>query len=156
MANGYMVSYTLVAIILSAIDFYFAAKTFRKDEKVGKALGWSAFFAGVITLSYLLSVNTDAPRLISVASSLTFVGIDCMLTSLLYFVYLATRLYNTRAARLFMNATRLLALLDSVNLIANIRTGHVVGYARQDPVGVTYLMKPLYVVHLVFSYCLVA
>ena len=156
MANSYMVSYTLAAIVLSAIDFYFAAKTFRKDEKVGKALGWSAFFAGVITLAYLLSVNTETPWLISVASSLTFVGIDCMLTSLLYFVYLATRLYNTRGARFFMNATRLLALLDSVNLIANIRTGHVVGYAPQDPVGVSYLMKPLYVVHLMFSYFLVA
>ena len=74
MANGYMVSYTLVAIILSAIDFCFAAKTFRKDEKVGKALGWSAFFAGVITLAYLLSVNAASGKLISTVekSSLSF------------------------------------------------------------------------------------
>lgn len=155
MAQTYMASYTFVAIVLAVIDFVFAVRTFKKDEKVGKAIGWSAFFAGVITLSYLLSVNSDAPRLISVSSSMTFAGIDCMLTSLLYFVYLSTRMYNNGRVRLFMNAMRLLALLDCVGLIANIYTGHAVDYARLEPVGVDYLMKPHYVIHLVFCYFLV-
>ena len=156
MAHTYMLSYTVLSIILSATDFYFAAKAFQKEEKVGKALGWSAFFAGVITLSYLLSVNTADPRLISVASSMTFAGIDWMLASLLYFVFLTIRLYRGRSARFAMNAVRLLALLDSLALVANVWTGHAVAYVPQEPVGISYRMKPPYIVHLVFTYCIVA
>ena len=86
MAQNHMTVYTIVAVFLSAIDFYFAVKAFRKPDKIGKAMGWSAFFAGTITLAYLLSVSTTSPKQISVASSLTFAGIDWMLASLLYFV----------------------------------------------------------------------
>ena len=39
----YMTTYNVIALFLSAIDFYFAIMAFRKVEKVGKALGWSAF-----------------------------------------------------------------------------------------------------------------
>lgn len=155
MAHTYLKLYTVIAIVLSAIDFYFAIRAFRKPDKVGKALGWSAFFAGVITLAYLLSVNTTDPLIVSVASSLTFAGIDCMLASLLYFVFLVTRFYND-GARFTMNAVRLLALLDALNMFVNINTRHAVDYVMLDPVGVAYRMKPLYVVHLIFTYCIVA
>ena len=156
MAQTYMLSYTVLSIILAVTDYYFAVMAFKKDEKVGKALGWSAFFAGTITLAYLLSVNTTDTRLISVASSLTFVGIDWMLASLLYFVFLNTRLYRGRAARFAMNGVRLLALLDSLDLIANIATGHAVTYQPLDPVGISYRMKPPYIAHLIFTYGIVA
>ena len=156
MANTFMTSYTIIAVFLSAIDFYFAVRAFRKKEKVGKAMGWSAFFAGVVTLAYLLSVNKTSPTLISVASSLTFAGIDWMLASLLYFVLLSTGFYRGSDARFGINAVRLLALLDSVVLVLNIFTGTVVTFAPLEPVGVAYQMKPLYVIHLIFTYVLVA
>ena len=155
MAHTYMTLYTIIAVILATIDFFFAYRAFGKAEKIGKALGWSAFFAGVVTLSYLLSVNTGDARLISVSSSLTFIGIDCMLVSLLYFVFLATGYYRGTDARFAMNAIRLMALLDSVVLFLNIFTGFAVAYAPQEPVGIVYVMKPLYVIHLIFTYFIV-
>ena len=155
MTQTYMTSYTIIAVLLAALDFYLAVRAFRKTDKVGKALGWSAFFAGVITLSYLLSVNTTDLRLISVASSLMFLGIDWMLASLLYFVFLVTKLYRGAKARWAMNGIRALALLDSLNLLLNIPLGHAVSYRLLEPVGIAYVMRPPYVIHLVFSYSLV-
>ncbi len=157
MAQTYLLYYTLVSVALSMVDFHFAIKAFRKPEKVGRALGWSALFAGIITLAYLLSVNTKQPVLVSVASSLTFVGIDCMLVSVVYFCMLTTGIYGRRRGNeLLNNAIRAFACFDIVVLLANIFTGSAVTFELVDPVGIRYRMNFLYVLHLVFTYVMVA
>ena len=156
MARTYLLYYTLIAAALFLVDIYFAVRAFRKPEKVGRALGWSASFAGVITVAYLLSVNTKNPTLVSVASSLTFVGIDCMLVSLAYFCMLATGIYGKRGSMLLNNTIRCFACFDIIVLLANIFTGSAVGFELIEPVGIRYRMDTLYVLHLVFTYFMVA
>ena len=39
MSQTYLRSYTLIALLLSAVDFHFAWKAFKKPGKVGRALG---------------------------------------------------------------------------------------------------------------------
>ncbi len=156
MAHTYLLYYTLISIVLAMVDFHFAVKAFRKPDKIGRALGWSALFAGEITLAYLLSVNTKEPMLVSIASSLTFVGIDCMLVSLAYYCMLATGIYDRRGSKLLNNTIRAFACFDIVVLLANIYTGSAVSFELIDPVGIRYRMDVLYVMHLVFTYFMVA
>ena len=156
MAQTYLLYYSLISAVLSLVDLHFAIKAFRKPEKVGRALGWSAGFAGLITVANLVSVNTKNPTLVSVFSSLTFVSIDCMLVSLAYFCMLVTGIYGRRGSRLLNNTIRSFACFDIVVLLANIFTGSAVSFVLVDPVGIRYEMNTLYVLHLVFTYFMVA
>ena len=148
--------YVIVALILSAVDLYFAFKARTKPDKLGRALGWSAVFAAVITLAYLISVCTRNEGIISTFSSLTFIGIDCLLVSLAYFAYLVTGIAKTRLSRTVNTALRLLAGADILVLAANVFNGAAVGFALLEPYGVGYQMKTPYVIHLVFDYAMVA
>ncbi len=147
--------YTIIALLMSLVDFQFAARAFKRQEKVGRALGWSAAFAGIITLAYLGSVHTSDATLVSVCSNLTFISIDCMVVSLAYYAFLVTGLNHMRGSRIVNNMIRCFAAADILVMLANIFTGLAVTFEPLSPVGVSYQMKTPYVIHLVFTYFIV-
>lgn len=155
MTDLFFQGYTIIALALSLVDFYFSAKAFRKGDKVGRAMGWSALFAGIITLAYLGSVHTKDETLVSLCSSLTFIGIDCMLVSLANYAFLVTGLNRIRGSKAVNDIIRAFASLDILVLLVNIFTGVAVTFELQSPVGVNYQMKTPYVIHLVFSYFII-
>lgn len=147
--------YAIIALLLTAVDLHFAVKAFRKTDKIGRSMGWSAVCAAGITAAYLVSVSTRNDWVISIFSSLTFIGIDCMLVSLLYFAFLITGNYKKRVSRVSNNIIRALAAADAVVLAANVFTGAAVGFELLEPYGVGYQMKTPYIIHLVFTYTMV-
>ena len=155
MTDIYFRGYTIIALLLSLVDFYFAVKAFRRGDKVGRVVSWSAAFAGIITLAYLGSVHTANAALVSLCSNFTFISIDCMLVSLAYYAFLVTGINRLRGCVTVNNLIRIFASLDILMLIANLFTGVAVTFALQSPVGVSYQMKTPYIVHLVFNYFLV-
>ena len=155
MTHFYLTVYTVIAFLLSGVDFYFAVRAFGKKNRVGRALGHSACFAGIITLAYVLSVNVSGDRAVSVLSSVTFAGIDCMLVSLTYYAFLVTGAIRHRGCRALNTAIRLLASADIVVMAVNVFTGFAVTYQRLDPVGIGYRMKLPYQIHLGFSYFMI-
>ena len=155
MTEFFFLGYTIIALILSIVDFHFAVKAFRKTGKVGRAIAWSAAFACVITLAYLGSVHTANPALVSLCSNLTFISIDCMLVSLAYYAFLVTGLNSVRGSRAVNNIIRTFASMDILMLLVNIFTGVATTFERLDPVGIAYRMKTPYIIHLVFAYFIV-
>ena len=155
MADARFMIYAFVALALSVVDFHFAVKAFRKQDKVGKALGWSASFAGLITLTYLASVCTRNAAMISLFSSLSFIGIDCLLVSLTYYVFLTVDIYGGEESRNTNTILMLLSVVDSMVMVVNIFTGVAVAFIPLEPYGVTYQMHTPYIVHLVFTYTMV-
>ena len=155
MAHIYFAVYTVVAFLLSGVDFYFAFRAFRKREKLGKALGYSALFAGIITMAYVLSVNASGDAMVSVMSSITFISIDCMLVCLAYFAFLVTGLNGRKGSRAINDTIRTFASADIIVMLVNIFTGFAVTYVRLDPVGISYQMKTPYHIHLGFSYFMI-
>ena len=141
MTEFFFLGYTIIALILSIVDFHFAVKAFRKTGKVGRAIAWSAAFACVITLAYLGSVHTANPALVSLCSNLTFISIDCMLVSLAYYAFLVTGLNSIRGSRAVNNIIRTFASMDILMLLVNIFTGVATTFERLDPVGIAYRMK---------------
>ena len=156
MASAFFKLYTLICILFAAFDFYYSYKAFRKPQRVGRAMGWTALFAGCITLAYLGSVSTHIPLVISICSSLYFISIDCMLVSLLRYAWLATRLHESHHNNAVMLVFRLLCLADILVLLINIPTGVAVGYIPLNPVGIAYDMKLPYFAHLALTYAMVA
>ena len=155
MAVSFLQVYTIIALLLSVVDFHFAVKAFGKKEKVGRALGWCAMFAGVITLAYLGSVHAKDALLISICSNLSFISIDCMLVSLAYYAFLVTGVYGMHGSMVLNNIIRLFSALDILMLIINIFTGMAVTFEVLTPFGISYHMKTPYIIHLVFAYFIV-
>ena len=159
MENKIVAFYIVVAVMLAAIDFFYGHKAFQKDEPFGRYLGISAFAAAVVTLSYMVSIQTRTQLIVSVSSSIYFSGIDWMLVSLVHFVYSFTENHTIRRSALFRKIAVIYAAFDTVVMAVNIFTGIAIRYVEEDGREVaffSYDMKPLYIMHLVFSYILVA
>ena len=150
--------FSSIAVLVIAIDFYFSHLCFQQPEKIGKLLGLSALFAGIVTISYVISVRTDSFFLRSLSSSIYFACIDWMLVTLVNFTYLFTGRLKTKKTRTLECVIVVAAVIDTIVFIANIFTGISVEYIPRDtPIApFTYGMKPLYVAHLIFTYILVA
>ena len=150
--------YIVIAIVLAGIDFHYCYRAFQMQEPFAKYLGFSALAAAIVTLSYMCSIQTENYLNASISSSIYFIGIDWMLVSLVHFVYSFTQNQSTRKSELFRRVARGYALFDTVVMLVNIFVEIAVHYVREDrPIAFfSYEMKPLYVMHLVFTYILVA
>ncbi len=150
--------FSAVSVLVLVIDFQFAYLSFHKAEETGKYLGLAAFAAGIVTSSYVISIRTSSYMLRSITSSIYFICIDWMLISLVCFTYLFTERHRTKESRCMKKVIAAAATFDSVVLFINIFNEIAVSYVPIDSVIVsfTYGMKPLYILHLVFTYLLIA
>ena len=154
------VVYAFLCILLATLDFLVAFKSLQKAEESGRYLGLSSLCAGLVTLSYFLSVIVKSRQTMSIMSSLYFLLIDWMLVALARFVYRITRTHLQRSARIIRITADCIAALDSIVMILNVFTGIALEYqpftAAQGNLQLyRYQMKPLYILHLVFTYALV-
>lgn len=152
----FMTGYTLISILLSAADIYIAGKAFQRKQRMGNALGMVGVFAASTTLFYLCSVNAGRSAFMSFASSAYFISIDWMLAALIYFVYMFMEAQKTRTGKIVLIAIPVLACLDSIVLMVNVPTEIAVSYVPLHPFGIDYVMKPLYLMHLGFTYAMTA
>ena len=152
-----MTIYMITAIFLVMIDFEYACKAFRETEELGRYLGFAAGLAGIVTLAYMLSLMTDRYLCTSISSSIYFIGIDWMLVALVHFVYCFTGTHNVKQASLVRRIIRGYAVFDTAVLAVNVFREIAVHYVREDAPYILYRyeMKPLYILHLVFTYLLV-
>ena len=156
MGNTIIVVFTVFSLLLAAIDLYYGYKTSLKTEEFSRYLGLAALAAAVVTISYLISIWSNTYRYVSLSSSVYFAGIDWMLVSLVYFVYRFTDLHTIGNAGLIRKCIRAYALFDSAVMLVNIFREiavHYVVHGAAEPCS--YEMKPLYVMHLAFTYVVV-
>ena len=146
-----------VFVLLGAFDFFYCWKAYQKATPVGKWISLSALAAGIITEAYLASISTYSYRLASVAASVYFLMIDWMLIALVYFSYVFTELPSTPKSMFLRRTIDLIAVLDSLVMLVNIFQEIAVHYVRRETMisHYAYQMKPLYYVHLGFTYLLV-
>ena len=157
MDSSFVAVFSTVCIFLSAFDFFFSYRAFQKTEKIGKWLGLSAASAGVVTLSYLYSILTLDYLHASILSSIYFLMIDWLLVCLVHFCYLFTGLHDVRGSRLIRRFIFAFACFDSLVFLINISREIAVHYVARNTfiAHFAYEMKPLYYVHLAFTYFLV-
>lgn len=158
-SHPYMTVYTVLAVLLTIVDFNYCHQAYTKTGKIAQYLGLSSFAAGAVTLSYLASLLITGYTGMSIASSVYFVGIDWMLVFLVHYAFHFTRMQLVRGARLIRRCICGYALFDSVVMIVNVFSEIAISFEKpqDDPFSpYMYQMKPLYYMHLLFSYLLVA
>lgn len=148
-----------VSLFLIIVDFSFGIASLLRKNIIGRSLGMACFFAGLVGLFYLGSVSTGGSHytLMSVLSSSYFLCIDCMLICLIFYSKAFGKTPFTRLEQIVLCLFILYFGFEVVFFIWNIFYEVVVGYEYAPNIlsEYTYVMKPLYIVHLVYTYGMV-
>ena len=150
--------YAKISILIALADVVLAVLSRRKNRTTGRFLSYACLGAAVVDISYLVSILNDDYMCVSVMSSVYFVNIDLMLLSLLVFTVYFTRGEFTRRGRIAFGAAAAYTAFELVVFAVNPFREIAVHYVRHDTLITKYgyEMKPLYWMHLLFTYALVA
>ena len=157
--NGmFLDCYIKVSVLIALIDIVLAIKSFQKNETTGKFLGYTCIGAAVVDISYLISILSDSYLCMSIMSSLYFVSIDSMLICLLIFTVYFTKGKFKKIGKTMLKLGMLYTIFEIVVFAMNPFCEIAIHYVRRDTViaKYAYQMKPLYWMHLIFTYALVA
>ena len=158
MSVQYIHTFSIFCFLLGVVDFVIVGKAFRQQNETGRWLGFAAAAAEIVTFSYLCSIITTNYRSVSISSSIYFSGIDWMLFFLLQFVCSFVGIRKGPKIRMALLAFAGYAVFDTGIMAVNPFMEIAVHYTPGYPVGAPFLyeIKPLYLLHLLFTYTLIA
>lgn len=153
-----MDAYILLSILIALMDLYLGVLSIRKNRTTGRYLGLACIGAAIVDLSYLISILSDSYLCMSVMSSIYFIDIDFMLLNLVAFTVYFTKgsfvNWGKKAMRLAVFYAVFEVIVFSVNPFCEIAVHYV---KRNTQIAqYAYQMLPLYWMHLIFSYTMVA
>ena len=140
------------------MDLYLGVLSIRKNRTTGRYLGLACIGAAIVDLSYLISILSDSYLCMSVMSSIYLIDIDFMLLNLVAFTVYFTKgsfvNWGKKAMRLAVFYAVFEVIVFSVNPFCEIAVHYV---KRNTQIAqYAYQMLPLYWMHLIFSYTMVA
>lgn len=149
--------YTKISILIAVVDVILAWQSFQKNKTTGRYLCYAYLGSAVVDISYLVSILVDSYLCMSVMSSIYFVTIDFMLLCLLIFTVYFTKGSFTKLGKTAIGLGTLYAGFEVIVFAINPFREIAVHYVRRDTfvARYSYQMKPLYWMHLVFTYALV-
>ena len=151
--NGYI----YISIFIAMTGVILSVKSFQKNKTTGFFLGCACAAAAVVDISYLVSILSEDYFCVSVMSSIYFASIDVMLVCLLIFTEYFTKNKFSRFTKLALWAAALYALFEIVVFAVNPFCEVALGYVWRDTIiaKYDYRMKPLYWMHLAYTYSMV-
>lgn len=149
--------YIFISILIALVDAGLAVESFQKNKTTGRFLGYACAGAAVVDISYLISILNDEYLCMSVMSSIYFVTIDIMLLCLLVFTVYFTKGSFTKSGKLLLGLCVLYAAFEVVVFAVNPFHEIAIHYVRRNTLIAKYIyqMRPLYIMHLLFTYALV-
>ena len=149
--------YIKISIVIALADVVLAVKSVLKKNAIGRYLGFACAGAAVVDISYLVSILNNDYFCVSVMSSIYFVNIDIMLICLLIFTVYFTRGNFTKPGKQAIGFAVLYAAFEAVVFAVNPFCEIAIHYVRRETyiAKYSYQMKPLYWMHLLFTYSLV-
>ncbi len=150
--------YVILSIIIAATDVFLGVRSFKKNRTTGRALGYACIGAAIVDISYLVSIISDSYMTMSVMSSIYFISIDYMLVCLLVFTVYFIKGHFSKYGRVAIGVCFSYCMYELVIFAINPFKNIAIGYVRRDTViaKYSYDMKPLYNMHLFFSYAIVS
>ena len=157
MLHGFGLAYAVFTLILVFVDCYFSYRSFRKGGLEGYYLARCSALAAFIALSYLVSIILTNKTAVSMMSSIYFVSIDWLLITMIRFVTVFTTRATSVVTPVSMRILQAYALFETIVFAINPFREIAISYVRRDtPIACyAYEMKPLYIMHLVFTYLMV-
>ena len=149
--------YVKVSILIAVIDVFLAWQSFRKDKTTGRYFSFACVGAAVVDISYLVSILANDYLYMSVMSSIYFITIDFMLLCLLIFTVYFTKGKFGKLGKTALKLGILYAAFEVVVFAVNPFWEIAIHYVPRETLVArySYQMKPLYWMHLVFTYILV-
>ena len=150
--------YIVISVLIAAIDIILAVQSLQKNKTTGRFLGYACAGAAVVDISYLVSILNEGYFCVSISSSVYFISIDIMLVCLLVFTVYFTKCRFTKKGRRALGLVTFYVVFETIVFLVNPFVEIAVHYVRRDTfiAKYSYQMKPLYWMHLVFTYSLVA
>lgn len=150
--------YIKVSLVIALIDIILAVKSTKKNRTTGRFLGYACAGAALVTVSYLISILTGHYLWMSVMSSIYFINIDLTLINLLIFTVYFTKRSFAKADKIFIGLTMAYTLFEIVVFAVNPFKEIAIHYIPRDTIIARYRyeMMPLYWMHLIFTYLMVA
>ena len=154
----FSLTYLAVSIALAAVDLFLAAKALKKKGKTGIYLGGACIGAAVVDLSYLASILLEDYFPVSVMSSIYFASIDWTLICLLVFTGYFTKHQMTRLDKAVLRFLLAYLVFDNIVFLVNPFHEIAVSYEYRETILAKYKyhMMPLYRMHLIYSYFILA
>ena len=158
MHTWFLNCYIEISILIALADGILAIKSILKNKTTARYLSFACAGAAVVDISYLISILNNDYRCVSVMSSIYFVNIDIMLVCLLIFTVYFTKGKFTKTGKTAIGFIILYAAFEAVVFAINPFYEIAIHYVRRDTyiAQYSYQMKPLYWMHLIFTYTLVA
>lgn len=150
-------AYIVISIIIAATDILLAVKSFKKNKTTGRFLGFACVGAAIVDISYLISIISDSYMCMAAMSSIYFISIDFMLVSLLIFTVYFTKGKFSEYGKWMVTFCFLYCIYELIVFAVNPFMEIAIEYKPRDTLiaKYSYQMKPLYELHLIFSYVMV-
>ena len=150
--------YIIFSILIALIDILLFKKSIQKNKTTGRYLGYACAGAAIVDISYLISILNSSYKCMSFMSSIYFVSIDIMLICLLVFAVFFTKHKFTKTARTAFGLIMLYTLFEIIIFAINPFYEIAIHYVPRSTLiaKYTYQMLPLFWMHLIFTYSLVA
>ena len=113
--------------------------------------------AALVAFSYLISIIVPNYRVMSITSSIYFICIDWLLIMMIRFVTVYTTKAKVVITRPIMRIIQAYACFETIVFAINPFKEIAISYVpRNTPIAFyAYQMKPLYYMHLIFTYLMV-
>lgn len=152
------ITFFLIATVITiAVDSLIAIKVMDKNTSMGNTMGYTVICAAVVCITYSMSFLSSEYLYFSIWSSLYFIAIDWMLVFLLSFIREYTNytfIGNTVIHKLVYGY----AILETAMFLINPYHEISISYkpVASEYVNFVYDRMPIYNLHLIFTYALVA
>ena len=151
-------TYIIISVLIALADILLSIISIQKNKTTGRYLGFACAVAAVVDISYLISILNDSYLCMSIMSSIYFASIDIMLVCLLVFTVYFTKNDFTKHLKIITGVSFSYTVFEIIIFAINPVSEIAIRYIPRDTIiaRYSYEMRPLYWMHLIFSYALVA
>ena len=150
--------YSVVTILIMLADLAIALTVRRRTRRRGRYLSQCAVLSALVACSYLASILTYNKTVTAISCSVYFAAIDWTLLCLLRFTGDFVGRENRPGDKIVLGLLIAYAAIETVLFALNPVFGFSVEYIPRDTVlaHFDWQLRPLYYLHLVYTYGLVA
>ena len=154
---SYFIWIIAISVVTCLVDAWLAICSLRKKDLQGRYLGMTLLGSLLATSSYITSIFIQTKALYSVFSSLYFASVTMTVFSMYRFSFEFTAVERDRRRAVEWHLIHAYMCFDVLMMLLDPVTNWVIDYREltRELSHFTYVMKPLFRMHLYFNYLMV-
>ena len=160
----FAIVYTTYLLFLVILTLYFSSKTLKRKDLTSKLIFGATVLTAISTISYIVSYLTKSYLIVDIFSNIYFGTISLILPIFLIVTNIFTKIQNKYYRYITAIAFSLYGFSEFLMFMINIPTNFIIDFVMNPPLSngeyiapfFSYSMKPMYIVHLIYSYITIA